>query len=280
MRHLTVSLLNINEAQLTIDILDKLAQLSTQDWAIQLILVDNGSDAAQLHQLLDWFATNKTRFVEFLWVAASRNLGCDGGRNIAFKLASADRILILDNDVVLPADAAWLDKLWHWLEVDPQIGIVGPMLVFADYPEIVQGAGIGLTERGRVGYLNRAKKVDEVPPEPVEVIASPSACWLVRRQAQQAVGLLSDEFYPMQYEDVDFCLRVGQAGWKIICDRSIRFKHIENVTTRNLQEHPYARVSVRHGMRFREKWAGILPQIATLADHDIYWGPIPDVEEN
>ncbi len=84
----------------------------------------------------------------------------------------------------------------------------------------------------------------------------------------------------MQYEDVDFCLRVGQAGWKIICDQSIRLKHIENVTTFNLQEHPYARVSVRHGMRFREKWAGLLPQIAALDDPDIYWGPIPRVEGN
>jgi GT2 family glycosyltransferase len=126
-----------------------------------------------------------------------------------------------------------------------------------------------------VGYLNRAKSIDNIAGELLEVVASPAACWLIRTEAQQQVGVFSDEFYPMQYWDVDFCVRLGQAGWKTVCDCSISIKHIENVTTRNLKEHPYARVSVRHGMRFREKWAGILPHIATLTDKDIYWGPIP-----
>jgi GT2 family glycosyltransferase len=275
MRRLTASLLNLNEAQLTINVLDRLASLSAQGWALQLILVDNGSRAEQVRRLSDWCLANKDRFAEMLFLAASRNLGANGGRNVALKLASAGRILILDNDVILPDDSGWLETLWQRLENDPKVGIVGPMLVFADYPDIVQGAGIGLAERGRVGYLNRGQPLESLPPTPVEVVASPSACWLVRREAQQAVGLLSDEFYPMQYEDVDFCVRLILAGWKILCDRSVSIKHIENVTTRNLQDHPYARVSVRHGMQFREKWADLLPRIATITEDEIYWGPIP-----
>lgn len=279
MRELTASLLNINQAQLTIDVLEKLACLSLKGWAVQMILVDNGSRDDQLRWLSDWFAENKGRFAEMLFIAASQNMGANGGRNIAFKLASYDRILILDNDVILPDDSDWLDTLWERLEGDPQAGIVGPMLVFDEYPGIVQGAGIGLTHRGRVGYLNRAEPVDSIPPSLTEVVASPSACWLLRREAQLAVGLLSDEFYPMQYEDVDFCVRLGLAGWKTICDRSVRIIHIENVTTRNLEDHPFARVAVRHGMRFREKWADVLPRIATITEDDVYWGPVPRVED-
>ena len=169
MRHVTVSLLNINEAPLTINVLEKLAQLSTQDWAVQLILVDNGSEVEHLRPLLDWFVAHKDRFVEFLFVTASRNLGCEGGRNIAFKLALADRILILDNDLILPEEATWLNRLWLRLESDPRFGIVGPMLIFADYPDIVQGTGMGLTHRGRLGYLNRGERVAEMPPTPAEV---------------------------------------------------------------------------------------------------------------
>ncbi|MBN1219957.1 MAG: glycosyltransferase [Anaerolineae bacterium] len=275
MRELTVSLLNINQAQLTIDVLNKLAWLPAETWSVQLILLDNGSDREQIQQLSDWFFANKERFSEVMWINASHNLGANGGRNIALKLAWGDSILILDNDVVLPDDPDWLDTLWQRMDNDVKIGIIGPMLVFNDYPNIVQGAGIGLTDRGRVGYLNRAKPVDQILPQLLTVVASPAACWLVRREAQQAVGLFADEFYPMQYWDVDFCVRLGQAGWKIVCDCSVRIKHIENVTTRNLKEHPYARVSARHGMRFREKWSHILPQIATITEEDIYWGPIP-----
>jgi GT2 family glycosyltransferase len=275
MRSLTASLLNINQARLTIDVLDKLGHLLAENWAIQLILVDNGSHPDQVRQLSDWFLANKGCFAEVLFIAASRNLGSNGGRNLALKLATSDRILILDNDLILPEESVWLDSLWQKMEDDSQVGIIGPMLVVAEYPDIVQAAGIGLTDRGRVGYLSRAEQVTCVPPIPVEVVASPNACWLLRREAQQPVGLFSDEFYPMQYSDVDFCVRLHLAGWKIICDRSVSIRHIGNVTTRNLEGYDYARVTVRHGMKFRKKWADVLPQISTIAEEDIYWGPIP-----
>jgi GT2 family glycosyltransferase len=279
MRSLTVSLINVDEAELTIGLLEQLACLSAEEWAIQLIWVDNGSRDDQVRQLLEWFLANKRRFAEARFVAASRNLGGDGGRNIALDAASHDRILILDNDIILPDDAAWLETLWRRMEDDPQIGIAAPMLVSAAYPDIVESTGIGLTDRGRVGYLNRAQPAAYISPTPLGVVAMPSACWLVRREAQQTVGLLSDEFYPMQYEDVDFCVRLTLAGWKIVCDRGVRVKHIGNVTTRNLEGQPYTRVAARHGMIFREKWANILPQIATIGEDDIYWGPIPRIDK-
>ncbi len=275
MRYLTASLLNINEAQLTINVLEKLACLSGENWAIQLIVVDNGSRDDQLQQLFDWFKTNKDHFAEMLFVASSHNLGANGGRNLVYKLAAYDRILILDNDVILPNDSWWLDTLWQRMDDDPQVAIVGPMLVFADHPGIVQGTGIGLTDRGRVGYLSRGEHVEHVPSTLFEVVASPSACWLVRKEAQQMVGLLSDEYYPVQYEDVDFCVRLGLAGWRILCDRSVRIKHIGNVTTRALEDHPFARLTVRQGMRFRDKWVDVLPQIANITEDEIYWGPVP-----
>lgn len=277
MRHLSVSLLNINQASLTTDILDKLAHLSDEGWAIQMILVDNGSNPDQLQLLTDWFNAHKGGFAEALFVNASRNLGVSGGRNVALKLASGDRILILDNDLVLPNNAQWLSTLWQRLDDDAEVGIVGPMLVFADYPNIVQTAGVALTNDGRVGYVHRADSVDSIPPTTTQVIGVLPACWLMRREAQQTVGLFSDEYYPMQYEDIDFCLHLHQANWKVLCDRSIKIKHIENVTTRNLKDHPYARVSVKHWVKFREKWASTLPQIATITEEDIYWGPIPRV---
>ena len=277
MRNLTVSLLNINRPDLTIDILNRLACLSGEDWAVQIILVDNGSTSDQLQILSDWFSAHKDCFKEMLFISASRNLGVSGGRNVALKLAFCDRILILDNDLVLPNNSEWLNTLWQHLEDNPKVGIVGPMLVFADYPKLVQTAGIALTDDGRVGYIHRADTVDVVLPTVTEVVGVLPACWLMRREAQQAAGLFSDEYYPMQYEDVDFCLRLNLANWKILCDRSIKIKHIENVTTRNLKDHPYARVSVKHWIKFREKWAGTLSQIATITEEDIYWGPIPRV---
>src|SRR5947207_494569 len=172
--------------------------------------------------------------------------GCTGGRNLAFTLASRDRLLILDNDVVLPQDSAWLQTLWQTMDSNPRASIVAPMLVFADRPEIVQATGIGLTDRGRVGYINRGRSTKSIRQDVIEVIATPTACWLMRKEAQEQVGLFLEMFHPVQYEDVDLCVRLHLAGWKTLCDCNVQIKHIENVTTRNLKEYPFARLTVRN----------------------------------
>jgi GT2 family glycosyltransferase len=275
MSSLTVGVLNLNEASLTIDVLDKVALLSEAGWDTQLIVVDNGSSDDEVQCLTGWFLANRSRFAEALFIVASRNLGCAGGRNVILKLAAGEAFLFLDNDVILPNSTEWLAILWQDLQADPDVAIAGPMLVFSDYPEIVQAAGIGLTARGQVGYLHRGDPIEMVPAMSVQVGVSPSACWLLRPEAQHTVGLFAEEFDPAQYEDVDFCVRLGLEGWKIICDCSVKVAHIENVTTRNIPDHPFARLTVRNAMRFREKWASILPQIATIREEEIYWGPIP-----
>jgi GT2 family glycosyltransferase len=274
-RHLTAGLLNINEADLTIDVMEKLARLPQPQWSVQMILVDNGSREDQVQQILNWFFKNRHRFDKVMFINAFQNLGANGGRNQILKLAEGERILILDNDVILPDDTQWLDTLWRGMDNDPGIAIIGPMLVFFDHPDTVQGTGIALTERGHVGYLNRGRPVAGISPELIEVVASPAACWLLNIKAQQEIGLFPLEYYPMQYWDVDFCLQLNQAGWKIVCDCSLQIKHIENVTTRNLKDHPYTRVAARHALQFRTKWKHILPQLATITEEDIYWGPIP-----
>ena len=119
--------------------------------------------------------------------------------------------------------------------------------------------------------MNRNRQAASLAPALLDVVAAPAACWLVRREAQQAVGLFSEMYHPMQYEDVDLCLRLRVAGWKVICDPSVRIAHIENVTTRSLTEHAFARTSVRNAMLFREKWSDLLPHVATLTEDDISW---------
>jgi len=274
-RHIAVGVLNINQPELTIGVLEALAQLPDDRWAVELVVVDNGSDPEMLGPLRDWIAANQSRFAKVALAALHENVGAGEGRNIILRRTSAERILFLDNDVILPEDGSWLDRMWQTMDEHAQAAIVGPVLVFADTAEIVQAAGIGLTAGGRVGYLCRGEPVGEIPDAVSEVVASPSACWLVRREAQEEIGLFDGEFYPVQFEDVDFCVRSRQVGWTILCDGRVKVCHIGNVTTGNLKDHAFDRLTVRMSMRFREKWAAVLPEMATIADEDIYWGPVP-----
>jgi GT2 family glycosyltransferase len=275
MPSLTVGILSLNQAAMTMQLLDQLILLAEAGWDIQLIVVDNGSN--DFHRLTQWFRINNGRFAEALIVGSSSNLGVAGGRNVILKLSTCEAILFLDNDLILPADQNWLNILWQRLEADPEVAIVGPMLVFSDYPEIVQAAGGGLTANGRVGFLHRGDPVEMVPVTPVEVVTAPAACWLLRTEAQRTVGLFSEDYNPMQYEDVDYSVRLQLKGWKIVCERGARIVHIEHVTTKNIPDRSFERLTARHAMRFREHWADVLPEIATIQQEDIYWGPIPRV---
>lgn len=275
MRKLSVGVLNIDQARMTIDLLAALAELPSETWSVQLIVLDNGSTDDSAHVLRSWLGESGSRFEECVFETSGENLGAAGGRNVVLERADGDRILILDNDIVPPADDTWLSSLWRDMDEDDSLAIAGPMLVFADHPGIVQAAGIGLTGLGRVGYLHRGDPVDEVPTDPTRVVASPAACWLLSAEARHSVGLLPEIYHPMQYWDVDYCMQLRAAGWGILCDRGVRLRHIVNVTTKAQGHRRFARTAVRHGMIFRERWGEVLAEIETIEDSQIYWGPIP-----
>ena len=275
MRSLTIGLVNIDQSELTIAMMENLAGLPKDRWNPQLIVIDNGSARAEVDALRKWVERNQARFGDTVLVATGENLGASGGRNLILQRARGERILILDNDLLLPQDFGWLDALWQDLDDDDQLAIAGPMLVFATHPTVVQAVGIGLTKLGRVGYLYRGDAVDRVPSTPTRVVASPAACWLMNAAAQRKVGLFPQMYHPMQYWDVDYCMQLREAGFAILCDPRIRISHIGNVTTRAHGNREFARTAVRHGMIFRERWRHVLQEIDAIDDCDIYWGPIP-----
>lgn len=267
--------MNLEQAALTTAVIASLAGLRSRSWRTQLVLVDHGSGARDLERLRAGVAEHRNHFDDVVFLDAGRNLGAAAGRNRILERSEGSRILILDNDLELENDLAWLEGLWGDLDDDPSLAIAGPTLVFARYPELVQAAGIGLTRLGRVAYLHRGEPVDAVPRTPVRVLASPAACWLVDRGIQREVGLFPEIYYPMQYWDVDYCMQLHEAGYGVLCDRRHRVRHIVNVTTRAMGDRVFARTAVRHGMIFRERWGHRLEQVADVEDDDVYWGPVP-----
>ena len=51
------------------------------------------------------------------------------------------------------------------------------------------------------------------------------ACLLVKRSVWEAVGGFDEGFYPLWFEDVDFCLRLHARGWRIVYEPRARFRH-------------------------------------------------------
>ena len=104
---------------------------------------------------------------------------------------------------------------------------------------------------GVPGYHHRAVL-------PQEMSAVTAACMLVRRSRYAAIGGLNED-YPSAFNDVDFCLRLREAGDGVVYDGSTALTHFEG-TTYGDSHYPEERVAFQliEAERMRRRWASDL----------------------
>ena len=162
---------------------------------------------------------------------ASKRLGFPGNCNRGVAMSGSDLFLLLNSDVeVLPG---WLTALVAAAE-DPAVGVVGARLLFpptrdAQFAGRVQHAGVAFNEDGAPFHPFRLYQA--MAPEvtrKLEINAVTGACMLIRRSVWDELGGLSMDFKGGQYEDIDFCLKARQKGYKVIYEPAATLYHYEH----------------------------------------------------
>ncbi len=155
--------------------------------------------------------------------------------------------------------AGWLQAmLGHF--ADPAVGAAGAKLLYEN--GTVQHGGIivglaGLAEhanrglpRDAPGYANRAVLSQEMS-------AVTGACLLVRRSAYTEVGGL-DESFPIAFNDVDFCLRLRDAGHRIVFCAEAELIHYESLSLGHHFSGERAELEREEVRRMRRRWATVV----------------------
>jgi GT2 family glycosyltransferase len=148
--------------------------------------------------------------------------------NRAASHVKTEGILFL-NDDVYARHSGWADLLGETL-TQPEVGAAGALLYYPDGR--IQHAGIALSINSGVGHPGRRQRpVDYWPWLPVtrEVSAVTGACLAVRRSVFQQIEGFDPEF-PVNYNDVDFCLRVRALGASVVCVAAGKIYHVEAQT--------------------------------------------------
>lgn len=182
--------------------------------------------------------------------------------------ARGEYLLLLNNDVT-PLGPGWLAELVRQAS-QPGAAACGAMLWYPD--GTVQHAGIitGLGgfaghshkyhRRGGSGYMFRLATVQDFS-------AVTAACMLVRADCYDAVGGL-DEGYAVAFNDVDFCLRLRQKGWRIVWSPYAELCHHES-KSRGLDEKDKAKKQ-----RFTGEQERLRNRFGRKAlTHDPYYNP-------
>lgn len=177
----------------------------------EILIVDNGSDdASTLHYLQTLRLNPKIRVLR-----DERPFNYSALNNVAVQQALGSIIGLVNNDIeVISPD--WLSEMVSHA-VRPEIGCVGARLWFPDNTLQHGGVILGLggvaghahyrLQKGNPGYFGRAQVVQNFS-------AVTAACLLVRKDIYIQAGGLDEENLVVAFNDIDFCLRVGEMGYR------------------------------------------------------------------
>ena len=167
----------------------------------------------------------KELYPEFTLVPFEKNIGFRALVNEGLKIASGRYILILNSDIILKENA--VQNLIEYLDSHQDVAVVGPQLLNLD--NSVQESCLRffgpltiLARRTIFGKTAWGKKLvarflmrDYNHEQPREVDWLLGSSLLVRASAASKVGPMDERFF-MYFEDVDWCRRFWQAGFKIV----------------------------------------------------------------
>ncbi|TME18418.1 MAG: glycosyltransferase family 2 protein [Chloroflexi bacterium] len=207
------------------------------DW--EAIVVVNGDEDGSAVAVRD-------RFPWVRLIVNESNRGVGPARNQGLEAARGRVILLVDADTTSRAGA--LTGLVQALEGDSEVGVVGPRLVSPDgerqrtaraFPTILTKIRRRAPARLRAVLPNDDVSDGE---QAVNVGYVIGACQAIRRRALDTVGLLDERIF-YGPEDVDLCLRMWKAGWRVVWDpRHVVVHHEQRLTKRRL----LSRLTLRH----------------------------------
>jgi len=197
--------------------LDSLAA-SSSEHELEIILIDDCSSDGSHEYLFSKYSAFK-----IMRNKENRGYACTVNRGI--KHAHGEYIFLLNQDTVVGQNA--LDKLVSRIQTDSKIGIIAPKLLNPDGS--IQKSVRRFPKHGDIIYhhlgltrffpdnpgFNRWKMADFAHNEERYVEQPAFSAVLVRREVFKQVGLL-DTGYPLFFNDVDYCRRATDAGWKIL----------------------------------------------------------------
>jgi len=147
--------------------------------------------------------------------------------------AAKGEVLLFLNDDTEPLDRSWLGRLVGQVERE-DVGISGARLLYPSgslqHAGVAIGIGDGCGHPGR-NFLAAPRHWPWLDLSR-DVSAVTGACLAIRAEVFREVGGFAEEF-PVNYNDIDLCLRVRQAGYRVVYESGAVLRHYECQTRRH-----------------------------------------------
>jgi GT2 family glycosyltransferase len=251
----TVIILTLNQRERTIKCLEHL--MSSEKPSFQVLLWDNGSQDKTAEVV-------RTAYPNVLLHQNPTNLGVASGRNAAAELAiktlQPTHLLFLDNDILVEAE--FVEALYQPFVEDNLVGQTQAKLRFLHDPERINDGGGAridfiLWKITPVGY----GEVDHGQHDRVKECISCGGAMMVRTDVFQQLGGFDPTFDPFGPEDLDFSLRLKNAGYRALyVPQAVGYHRVSHTFGEGYTE-DYARHKIRHWRLFMQRHASFSQKI-------------------
>lgn len=207
----SIILVNWNGLDVTLECVRSCLALDYPRFGI--VIIDNGSVDGSVAAIRDTFAEEpRVHLIE-----AGMNLGFAEGNNLGMRYASeagAGFIWLLNNDTEV--DPRALTALIDAAETHPDAGMFGSKIFLFDQPETIWFAGAGIDPIDGHSFHIGEGEVDTGQYDEIRQTEYITGCSVLARSAvADQIGGMSDDFF-LYWEEVDWCARAVEAGWKLL----------------------------------------------------------------
>ncbi|MCQ8279205.1 glycosyltransferase [Acetobacteraceae bacterium KSS8] len=199
--------------------------LETTDYkAFDIILVNNWSITREAEA----FCRRMDKLDRVRVLTVEEDFNYSRLNNLACADSKADMFFFMNNDVFVQ-DKNWLRTIVGEMLASPDVAIVGGKFLYPN--DTIQHAGVVVGPAGVAAHVHRGAPLTDygyigraMLSHEVSVVTA--AGMLVRASVFREVGGFDEEKLKVAYNDVDFCLKVGEAGYRIVwCAEFVAYHH-------------------------------------------------------
>jgi len=222
---------------------------------VEVVVVDHETTERRARRLIDGLVDDPNAVVVPFTGPFNFAAMCNRG----VEAASGEVVVLLNNDTEVVADD-WLDEFVGQL-ARPEVGVVGALLLFDD--GTIQHAGVHPGLGGLMGHGHKHRPGDDPGYHgrltvAHEVAAVTGACLGITRALWDRLGGLDEDCLAVAYNDIDLCLRVREAGLRVVLAPRAVLHHHESVS-RGYDDDPVRRARLAAEVAtMEERWGDTL----------------------
>ena len=238
MHFTSIVILTYNQLEYTKLCIESIRKFTPKD-KYELIVVDNNST----DETVKWLKEQS----DIKLILNTENYGVPKGYNQGINVCVGDNILLLNNDVIVTPN--WLYNLDYALWSNYKIGAVSCV---SNYVSNGQKVNVNYNDiTSMLDFANRFNIKDSNKYEKRSKLIG--FCFLVKREVVDKVGLLDEQFFPGNFEDDDYSIRILRANYNLILCKDTFIHHFGSISFKQ-NNMDYKKILKENKIKFNKKW--------------------------